>query len=284
MGAALTYARRYALFSLVGIAGEDDLDAPDLPVPTLDGDAAGKALNTSGQRQTNGYGGRSNRLPRSRPTLAADESAAAREQLLAELAGLLSSDQIHDWAKRSLPIKNGLNNTDAGLVEQAFQTKLAGLSAPPPAPDNSPTTVDFESQVAVNPKTRRLRDRYHLRFVCAQACLVCGRQPADAHHLRFAQAKALGRRVSDEFTVPLCRVHHREIHRTTKETEWWTRLGIDPLQIARKLWIKSHPVPGVVSDDVAPSTAENHREPVSPTVTVHGEVSSVQPSAAHDLP
>src|SRR5271166_2265463 len=34
MGAALTYARRYALFTLVGIAGEDDLDAPDLNAPT----------------------------------------------------------------------------------------------------------------------------------------------------------------------------------------------------------------------------------------------------------
>ena len=35
MGAALTYARRYALFTLVGIAGEDDLDAPDLIAPTV---------------------------------------------------------------------------------------------------------------------------------------------------------------------------------------------------------------------------------------------------------
>ena len=37
MGAALTYARRYALFTLVGIAGEDDLDAPDLPALKLNG-------------------------------------------------------------------------------------------------------------------------------------------------------------------------------------------------------------------------------------------------------
>ena len=42
MGAALTYARRYALFTLVGIAGEDDLDAPDLPTLTLNGDGTAR--------------------------------------------------------------------------------------------------------------------------------------------------------------------------------------------------------------------------------------------------
>jgi hypothetical protein len=52
------------------------------------------------------------------------------------------------------------------------------------------------------PEPRRVRDRDHVRHVAKQPCLVCGRIPADAHHLRFAQSRALGRKVSDEFVVP----------------------------------------------------------------------------------
>ena len=100
---------------------------------------------------------------------------------------------------------------------------------------------DFE-QHAVIPKARRLRDKRHREFVAAQPCLICGRQPSDAHHLRFAQPKALGRKVSDEFTVPVCRTHHREIHQTTKEREWWLQLGIDPMPVADKLWAQTHPL------------------------------------------
>ena len=69
------------------------------------------------------------------------------------------------------------------------------------------------------------------------------RRPADVHHLRFAQATALGRKVSDEFTVPLCRGHHREVHRSGNETGWWSKSGIDPTAAARVLWLKSHPLP-----------------------------------------
>jgi hypothetical protein len=66
--------------------------------------------------------------------------------------------------------------------------------------------------------------------------VVCGRSPADAHHLRFAQPRALGRKVSDEFTVPVCRVHHRELHRHGDEAAWWERIKLDPLPIAPRLW------------------------------------------------
>jgi hypothetical protein len=74
-------------------------------------------------------------------------------------------------------------------------------------------------------------------------CLICGRTPSDAHHLRFAQKRALHRKVSDEFTVPLCRGHHRELHRHGDETAWWTKLGLDLRDAARTLWLKSHPLP-----------------------------------------
>ena len=76
-----------------------------------------------------------------------------------------------------------------------------------------------------------------------QPCLICGRRPADPHHLRFTQQRALGRKVSDEFTVPLCRGHHREVHRSGDEAAWWNKARIDPSVTARTLWLKTHPLP-----------------------------------------
>jgi hypothetical protein len=83
---------------------------------------------------------------------------------------------------------------------------------------------------------RRHRDRVHLRFVASQPCLVCGRSPADAHHLRFAQPRAMGRKTSDEFVVPLCRTHHRQNHQLGDERAWWNVIAINPLLVAERLW------------------------------------------------
>ena len=101
------------------------------------------------------------------------------------------------------------------------------------------------------PEPRRLRDRDHVRFVAKQPCLVCGRIPSDPHHLRFTQSRALGRKVSDEFTVPLCRGHHRDVHRCGIEADWWVKVGIDPTDTARALWLLTHPLPstGMRSDE-----------------------------------
>ena len=93
------------------------------------------------------------------------------------------------------------------------------------------------------PEPRRVRDREHVRQVAKQPCLVCGRQPSDAHHLRFTQRRALSRKVSDEFTVPLCRGHHREVHRCGDEAAWWRKVGVDPTVAARALWLQTHPLP-----------------------------------------
>jgi len=65
---------------------------------------------------------------------------------------------------------------------------------------------------------------------------VCGRKPSDPHHLGFTQPRALGRKVSDEFSVPLCRGHHRAVHRSRDERAWWRQAGIDPIKVARSLW------------------------------------------------
>lgn len=99
------------------------------------------------------------------------------------------------------------------------------------------------------PKERRLRDTAHLAFVARQPCLVCGRRPAQAHHLRYAQPRAMAMKVSDEFTVPLCNLHHDNLHRAGDERGWWARHAVkNPLAIAARLWAASR---GHVSDDDA---------------------------------
>jgi hypothetical protein len=107
----------------------------------------------------------------------------------------------------------------------------------PASPGLVPLQIDKSVLTIAEPK--RLRDKAHLRFVASQPCLVCGRQPSDPHHLRFAQPRALGLKVSDEFTVPLCRGHHRQLHQAGNEVAWWENLKIDAMPIAKGLWEKS---------------------------------------------
>ncbi|WP_026233682.1 ERF family protein [Bradyrhizobium sp. WSM4349] len=144
MGAALTYARRYALFTLVGIAGEDDLDEPDL----MAAPPAAAPLHTAPLAKAKPVKGVVNQTPLRNP----QASAELRDRLLSELRPLTS---------------------------------------------------------------------------------------ADAHHLKFAQPRALGRKVSDEFTVPLCRAHHQQLHRHGNERAWWSEVQISPLPLAKELWAAS---------------------------------------------
>ena len=197
--------------------------------------------------------------------LGADASAQLRDQLLVELNDLASSDDAALWAYRSLPAKNRMSEADAKRIEEAFQGKLTTLapttleaaptqSAPtavqlpgvafsePEKPKRRLRSRGIEKSALALPEPRRIRDREHVRFVAHQACLICGRQPCDAHHLRFAQSRALGRKVSDEFTVPLCRGHHRQVHRHGDEAAWWSKAGIDPTVAARTLWLETHPL------------------------------------------
>jgi hypothetical protein len=334
MGAALTYARRYALFTLVGIAGEDDLDAPDLntrPGPAgapnrkedVDKlDPSGVSAGTA-QHPRNGRHGSEPRQSTVAPValvrsggLRGQLSAVLRDQLLADVAALRDGDGAALWAHRALPAKNTLTDADARQVEEAFQLKLAGFpvaadqaverdkseperaaadqegvpSPGPPAstpnerprqqggrkrqsrkrgqprePGASSLTLDRAppfaatdgEEVAADASARRIdkadlalseprrhRDRDHLKFVTLQPCLLCGRRPSDAHHVRFAQSAALGRRVSDEFTVPLCRLHHRALHRRGDEARWWAEQQVEPLPVAQKLWSQTRGIGG----------------------------------------
>jgi ERF superfamily len=261
MGAALTYARRYALFTLVGIAGEDDVDAPDLNAPAGPGQVPAVQSDTFTVLNERLAGGRGKRKPLAgsgKPILHEVESAQLTATLLVGLEAVQDDDKLTDWAQRSLPLKNALVFADANLLEGAFQKKLKGLYPSHPsdtvtATDSSstdprtPATKKKETMVSPISKLQRIRDKDHLKFIARQPCLVCGKQPSDAHHLRFAQARALGRKVSDEFTVPLCRAHHREIHRPGNELKWWENIKIDPLAAAERFWTQTR-------DANAPST------------------------------
>ena len=267
MGAALTYARRYALFTLVGIAGEDDLDAPDLTTPPRK-EPAQQTPNANGNGDLNGgnhrfspraASRRDTRVQAPKEILGTEQSAGLRDRLVAELGDLISGDDAALWAHRSLVEKNKLTATDAQHVEEAFQARLAtmGLANVPQrgavqsarlrtrkskTTKRQPRSKAIDKSVLTLPEPRRIRDRDHVKFVATHPCLICGRRPSDAHHLRFVQSRALGRKVSDEFTVPMCRGHHREVHRCGDEAAWWQKAGIDPTIAARILWLDTHPL------------------------------------------
>jgi hypothetical protein len=278
MGAALTYARRYALFTLVGIAGEDDVDAPDLTklAPAADMQRAsskpgGNGAQQLGSRRRAGRG-RANKFDfRSIKTeLSAALSASLAAELLREIEDLSSPDNTALWAHRRLEAKNQLRAADAHRVEETFAAKLTAISAQSREPGEvaasgrtdqslaeTAGTPQIDKSVLEFPEPRRIRDRDHIRHVMKKPCLICGRRPSDPHHLRFAQSRAFSRKVSDEFTVPLCRTHHREVHRCGDESSWWQQAAIDPLAEARALWLETHPfganrLPAVAVDPALP--------------------------------
>ncbi|WP_407192921.1 ERF family protein [Bradyrhizobium sp. STM 3566] len=259
MGAALTYARRYALFTLVGIAGEDDLDAPDA-VATAADLIEPKILPGPRAKPVKDVLNRS-------PVLNETLSAELRERLLSQLGEVADDEGLLTWAKTSLPLKSTLVEADARLVEAAYRKRFEAAGNPEPNPAQHEDALSGE-QLPVKPQvvgeasearaseaeTQQTglafpkeppgkRSKAHLLFIREQPCLVCKRIPSDAHHIKFAQPRALGRKVSDEFTVPLCRLHHQALHRHGNERAWWANLQIAPLPLAQELWAAS-PVHG----------------------------------------
>jgi hypothetical protein len=202
--------------------------------------------------------------------LSAQESVTLRDKLIADLNLLQSSDEAADWVHKNLAAKNTLTAADADLVEARFREKLATIdSTSAGLPEESQSALEEESDsLAEKPfatpiddpagapilppgpsgtrrrrvvaKTIRLRDKEHCKFVAQQACVVCGRASAEVHHLRFARPRALGRKVSDEYTVPVCRLHHRELHPTAMKLHGGGRQR-RPNSIALELWRSSCP-------------------------------------------
>src|SRR5262249_8756413 len=187
-----------------------------------------------------GRGGRKGEIPL---TLDPNQSAALREKLLTELGNITSADSVSNWAREALTSKNSLTATDAKIVEDAFERRLSGLPSSDAAPTGRELIATTESEDPGQAKgidksiltvaaPRRYRNREHLRYVAQQACLICGRKQSDPHHLRYLQPRALGRKASDEFAVPLCRSHHRAVHRASDEQAWWKAAGIEPVKVA----------------------------------------------------
>jgi hypothetical protein len=196
MGAALTYARRYALFTLVGIAGEDDIDAPDLKAPMPPASAAAtpapnrySRLNgLNGGQTIPGRGGSRVVLNPVKSILGPEASAASRNQLVEELRAIASSDDAAIWAHRILGAKNSLTEVDARQVEDAFQAKLArlegsndlsdqplatvptqpsssSLARQPVGPAGTAAADGIDKSRLTHPEPRRFRDKEHVKFV-----------------------------------------------------------------------------------------------------------------------
>ena len=126
--------------------------------------------------------------------------------------------------------------------------------------------IDKSVLTISEPKRHRSLD--HLRLVRRQPCLVCGRIPSHAHHIRYAQSRGLGLKVSDEFTVPLCAIHHAQNHATGDESRWWEDCEIDPLPVAERLWRQSHPVRPIPAtapraNPIPPATPATNNGPTS---------------------
>jgi Rad52/22 family double-strand break repair protein len=164
-------------------------------------------------------------------------------------------EHYHDVREENAHLIRRAAREAARQPPSALELPEARPSAAQPRPAASQTAIEdppsilpsqepagrIDKSVLPLGEPKRIRDKEHLKFVARQPCLICGRQPADAHHLRFAQPRAMDMKVSDEFTVPLCRTHHRYLHQTGNELAWWEKARIEPLPIARKLWETSHP-------------------------------------------
>jgi hypothetical protein len=143
------------------------------------------------------------------------------------------------------------NRAKAARNNRRLSHHVAESALPSPAGKAVQGMAVDKSVLTLN-EPRRYRNRAHLELVASQPCLICERRPSDAHHLRFAQPSALGRRVSDEFTVPLCRVHHRALHRRGNEADWWAEHNLEPTGIAQRLWSRTRLGPNKIDNSPLP--------------------------------
>ena len=155
-----------------------------------------------------------------RPASGAGNAAARAVQT--GLASLTASNPVQENTVASAPAA-ATSPTDEVGDEDPAATRLTATSR-------------IQKNLLTFSEPERVRDKGHLHYVSAQPCLLCSATPSDPHHLRFAQPRAMARKVGDDFTVPLCRKHHRDLHDSGNEAAWWHDMGIEPLEIARQLW------------------------------------------------
>ena len=232
-----------------------------------------------------------------RVTLDAEQSAALRDRLIADLARLQSPDEAADWVHKNLPVKNTLTRGRRRARRGELPRKARSDRSPASAaklvaatatrrrrredslriPTRSPSLRRSEDQRLRRSSCprRQLPRRVALRrkpFACATrstasssprnpASSAAGR-PTEAHHLRFAQPRALGRKVSDEYTVPVCRLHHRDLHGYGDEASWWAGSTSTRCPIALELWRRSrltYSLAATWSEPLAPSRLQQRR-------------------------
>ncbi|MDO8876796.1 MAG: Rad52/Rad22 family DNA repair protein [Pseudolabrys sp.] len=205
--------------------GSSPGEVHDLALKAAETDATKRALATFGKPFGLALHGGAKQTSTAKGT--ARESASASKR--AESAGAPDKST----SLRAQDALAGDRSPDSQLGDRPESEAPAVLLMP------EPLRTKIDKSVLTISEPKRHRNKTHLRFVAAHSCLVCGRQPADAHHLRFAQPRALGLKVSDEFTVPLCREHHRQLHHAGNEIAWWHDVDIKPLPIAKGLWVES---------------------------------------------
>jgi hypothetical protein len=181
-----------------------------------------------------------------------DEFLAALRKALTDTADI---EQLFAIWERNVDAVRAINkhtnrSTPRGVIAQNLVAHLKSRAIAlakqggEPAPKGLPQTQNgsrpkVDKSVLAIPELKRVRSKEHLRFVATQPCLICGRTPAHAHHIRYAQPRGVALKVSDEFTVPLCAIHHSENHTTGDERRWWQERKIDPLAVASSLWRES---------------------------------------------
>lgn len=137
-------------------------------------------------------------------------------------------------------LKNDKEEHHADVLAASYKRRLQDLATGQGAEQVGPKAGDgaavIDKSVLTIATPRRVRDKEHLRYVASKPCIICGRAPCHAHHLRFAQPRAMARKVSDEWAVPLCATHHRALHNVGDEAAWWKQRGIDPILEAQELW------------------------------------------------
>lgn len=83
---------------------------------------------------------------------------------------------------------------------------------------------------------KRLRSKKRMEAAREGGCSVCGNPAADAHHLRIlGHGRGLGVKNGDDYTIPLCRQHHDELHAFGDEKLFLDMHGLDPVKILDKI-------------------------------------------------
>ena len=154
-----------------------------------------------------------------------------------EILGSIYTERLQEFATRKSEVT--INVENGNDVEANENAEGADKTTEPAMPNTESVAPITPVGNPITPHCKRIRNKEHLRFVASQSCLICGRSPSHAHHIKFAQPRAMGRKVSDEWAVPLCYIHHRTLHDRGDEKAWWVQNKIEPIKEADRLWSES---------------------------------------------